>query len=137
MVAADSAAPLVGVRHVRARPWAWEVVDAPDAGPGGFPSSVRTAAGQIRILCPAGCATRSEHSQYENELATQEIRRAVITALRKDVLPYKIQHAVLSEQRLHQHPAGHVTMTGHLTDDLVHRSYTCARWQLQIPLPVD
>jgi hypothetical protein len=47
------------------------------------------------------------------------------------------QRAILSEQRLHQHPAGPVTMTGHLTNDLGRRSYTRTRWQREIPLPVD
>jgi hypothetical protein len=41
-----------------------EVANTPHAGPDDIPSPVRTAAGRIRMPCPAGCATRSKHSLF-------------------------------------------------------------------------
>jgi hypothetical protein len=41
-----------------------EVADTPHVGPDDIPSPVRTAAGQIRMLCPVQCATRSKHSLF-------------------------------------------------------------------------
>jgi hypothetical protein len=37
MVAADGAAPMVGVRHVRARPWAWRSLTLLTPDPATFP----------------------------------------------------------------------------------------------------
>jgi hypothetical protein len=38
---------------------------------------------------------------------------------------------------LETHGPNQATVTHHLTDDVFLRSYTWARWQLRIPLPVD
>ena len=46
-------------------------------------------------------------------------------------------HADYLEQQLERHPPDQATLALSLTDDVLLRSYNWARWQLEIPLPVD
>ena len=61
--------------------------------------------------------------------------RAVIDVLRAKGLPSMLQHADHIERLLDQHAPGEATVRLSLTDDVYLRSYTWARWQLDIPLP--
>ena len=48
-----------------------------------------------------------------------------------------LEHADRLEQQLERHGSAEPTVRLSLTDDVVLRSSTWARWQLGIPLPVD
>ena len=56
-----------------------------------------------------------------------ETWRAIIDMLRTKGLPYMVEHADSLERQLEQHPP----------EDLYLRSFTWARWELDIPLPAE
>ena len=66
-----------------------------------------------------------------------ETWRDVIAILREKGLPSMTEHADSLERQLERHGPGEPTVRLSLTDDVFLRSYNWARWQLEIPLPVD
>jgi hypothetical protein len=63
--------------------------------------------------------------------------RAIIAVLREKALPSMLEHTDHVERQLEQHAPEEPTVRLSLSDDLVLRSSTWARWQLGMPLPVD
>jgi hypothetical protein len=57
--------------------------------------------------------------------------------LREKGLPSMLEHANVVEEQLEQHSPDEPTVRLSLTDDVVLRSFTRARWQSGIPLPVE
>ena len=66
-----------------------------------------------------------------------ETWRAIIATLRERALPYMLEHADQLEQQLERHGPDEPVVRLSLTDDVFLRSYTWARVQLGIPLPVE
>jgi hypothetical protein len=66
-----------------------------------------------------------------------ETWRAIIATLREQALPYMLEHADQLEQQLERHGPDEPVVRLSLTDAIFLRSYTWARVQLGIPLPVE